>query len=97
MSTSPIDRMILGAVKCVRCGAGYGECGCWSTRITLRCPKCSRTKKADPEPSDPPGTAIVEATCDRCDDGGGFPEVHYYDAKGGWFNGERFVAAPREG
>ena len=24
-----LDRMILGSVKCVRCGAGYGNCDCW--------------------------------------------------------------------
>lgn len=24
----PLDRMILAAVKCLTCGAGYGECDC---------------------------------------------------------------------
>lgn len=25
-----LDKMILASVKCVVCGAGYGECNCWS-------------------------------------------------------------------
>lgn len=32
---SPIDQMILSAVKCVKCGAGYGQCGCWA-----KCKEC---------------------------------------------------------
>jgi len=27
---SPEENLILSAVKCVRCGAGYGRCDCWS-------------------------------------------------------------------
>jgi hypothetical protein len=26
---TPLDRMILGAVRCVKCGAAYGACDCW--------------------------------------------------------------------
>jgi len=32
---SLLDKMILGAVKCTKCGAGYGKCGCWS-----KCQRC---------------------------------------------------------
>jgi hypothetical protein len=28
--TTPIDTMILKSVKCVKCGAGYGKCDCWT-------------------------------------------------------------------
>jgi len=63
-----------------------------SPKITLRCPECKRTMRAVKDDSDPLGTAIVEVLCDKCDDGGGFPETHYYDANGRWFNGEQFVA-----
>jgi len=55
--------------------------------ITLRCPNCKRTKSAPIDPTDPPGTAIVEATCDQCNDGSGFPEVHYFNKRGLWFDG----------
>lgn len=55
--------------------------------ILLRCQMCKRTKKAPVDPTDPPGTAVVEAPCDKCDDGGLKPEVHYYDAEGRWFDG----------
>jgi hypothetical protein len=27
-----LDKLILDAVRCVRCGARYGECDCWSSR-----------------------------------------------------------------
>ncbi len=27
---NPIDNMITQAVKCVKCGAGYGKCKCWT-------------------------------------------------------------------
>ena len=29
-SSSPVDRMIDAAVKCTKCGAGYGRCDCWT-------------------------------------------------------------------
>lgn len=35
---NPLDKMILGAVKCVICGAAYGKCDCWA-----KCPKCGWT------------------------------------------------------
>lgn len=92
---SPIERLIGGHMQCVRCGAAMGKCDCW-TAITLRCPQCQRTKEATRDDTDPPGTAVVEALCDTCDDGGGFPGVHYYDAQGRWFDGVRFRAADGE-
>lgn len=55
--------------------------------ITLRCPHCKREVTACAEETDPLGTAVVETTCDRCDDGGGFPETNYYDAGGRWYAG----------
>ena len=58
--------------------------------LILRCPQCKRTMRATREDTDPPGTAVVETACDRCDDGGGSPETHYYDAAGRWFDGEKF-------
>jgi hypothetical protein len=61
--------------------------------ITLRCPLCKRTKSAPIDPTDPSGTAVVECVCDKCDHGGLKPETHYYDAKGRWFNGDKFVRA----
>jgi hypothetical protein len=84
-----IDRLDL---RCTVCGASAKgpPCGCW---ITLRCPDCRRTKKTRPVASDPKGTAIVESACDKCDDGGGFPETHHYDSQGRWWNGEKFISA----
>ena len=92
MAKAPID-ILMDRVdwSCTRCGAKAGTCKCWD-KIVLRCPKCKRAKRVYLDPSDPPGTAIVEATCDRCDDGGGFPETHYYDSHGRWFDGEGFRA-----
>lgn len=29
-STAPINRLIDSIVKCVKCGAGKGECDCWT-------------------------------------------------------------------
>lgn len=89
--TSPIDAMVdRCGLKCTRCGAPKGGCNCWDKNVTLRCPDCKRTKMVCKDPTDPPGTAVVEAPCDRCDRGGDKPETRYYDAKGGWFDGEGF-------
>lgn len=41
--------------------------------------------------TDPVGTEIVEVSCPECTNEGDRPEIHYYDAKGRWFNGERFM------
>lgn len=89
MSRSPIEMLIDKGMCCTRCSAPMGGCDCW-TKITMRCPRCKRTKETHREETDPKGTAVVEALCDRCDDGGNKPEVHYYDAAGKWFDGEKF-------
>jgi hypothetical protein len=90
VSRSPVD-ILFDRVKwtCTRCGAASGTCSCWE-KITLRCPSCKRTKKVYKDETDPVGTATVESLCDRCDDGGNKPDVHYYNALGQWFDGERF-------
>lgn len=28
-SSSPIEKLLLGSVGCVKCGASYGKCDCW--------------------------------------------------------------------
>lgn len=88
---TPIDALIDRAgMRCTRCSAPMGQCDCWEKKIKLRCPECKRTMQVVTEPTDPEGTAVVECICDKCDDGGNKPEVHYYDAKGRWFDGEKF-------
>ena len=76
---APINRMINSVVRCTICKAKMGQCNCW---VKLRCPQCKRSIMAKRDPTDLPGTATVEVLCDRCDDGGGFPEVFYYNADG---------------
>lgn len=49
--------------------------------VTLRCPKCQRTRAADQDATDPPGTAVVQAQCPECV-GGDFDEPLYFDASG---------------
>lgn len=75
---SAINKLIDAAVQCVKCGGPIG-CGCW---VKLECPKCKRTMTAERELSDPPGTARVLCLCQYCDDGGGFPDVIYFDGDG---------------
>lgn len=87
---SPIEAAMGRVMRCTRCTALMGNCNCWD-KITLRCPDCGRTKQAYKDQSDPPGTAIVEAPCDKCGHGGNKPETHYYDVQGRWFNGEKFI------
>lgn len=82
---SPIEMMIDQAT-----GYKPGSSPIQRSVITLRCPHCKRTKGAPLDKTDPPGTSVVEAMCDKCDDGGNKPEVHYYDADGKWFDGEKF-------
>ena len=50
--------------------------------VTLECPDCGKRKPAGREPSDPLGTAVVQAQCPDCDDDGGFPDILYFDAAG---------------
>lgn len=42
--TSPIDRMILGSVRCTNCGASYGQCDCWQKCPTCKCSFLKGTK-----------------------------------------------------
>lgn len=49
--------------------------------VTLRCPTCQQTKAADLDATDPPGTAVVQVTCPKCN-AGDFAEVIYFDASG---------------
>ena len=34
---SPIDKMIFEAVRCLKCGAKYGMCDCWSKCKSPNC------------------------------------------------------------
>lgn len=47
---TPLERLILARVRCVRCGGGI-ECGCWVSRpeemVTLRCPGCQRSQPTE--------------------------------------------------
>lgn len=74
--TSPIEMMIDRACGMDNSRPGTREC------ITLRCPICKRAQSARRDKTDPPRTAIVQVLCPKCDDGGGFPEVLYFDAAG---------------
>ena len=72
---SPIERMIDAAT-------GYRPDGKPPPEfVTLRCPECKRTMRVKKDRTDPPGTAVVEAVCDKCpgEDRGG---VFYFDAQG---------------
>lgn len=64
MARTPLDILIDRAdMRCTVCGTPRAEgCLCW---ITLRCPKCKRTKIGKREKGDPPGP-VVNLTCDRC-------------------------------
>jgi hypothetical protein len=88
---SLIETLINSAgLKCTRCGAAMGNCACWERNVKLRCSVCKRTMMVCKDPTDPPGTAVVESPCDKCDNPGDKPETRYYDAQGHWFDGERF-------
>lgn len=50
--------------------------------IKLRCPECSRHKQVGRARTDLKRAVRVEILCDRCDDGGGFPQTTYWDAEG---------------
>lgn len=78
--TTPIEHQINLTVRCTKCGAGFGKCDCWPT-VTLRCPKCKRTKRAPKCATDPPNTFYVESPCDKCDSGGDKPETMYFDSQ----------------
>lgn len=91
MHRTPLDMMFDRVDwRCTRCGAKRGSCGCW-WEVQLRCPQCKRTKFVMNEKHDPPGTAVVEAVCDRCEKSSDRPEVLYFDASGRQFDGEKFA------
>ena len=80
---SPIERMVDEA-------CGMGRRIERQPMVRLLCRQCKRIKHVERHETDPEGTSIVEALCDRCDDGVSKSEVHYYDAQGRWFDGEKF-------
>ena len=49
--------------------------------VTLRCPKCLKTKQAKMQDSDPEGTARVDIQCPECN-GGDFDTPRYFDETG---------------
>ncbi len=83
---SPIERMIDAAT-----GFKPGISKITRLRVTLRCPKCDRTKDVRRHKTDPKDAVVVEAPCDRCDDGGGFPETMYFDAAGNQIDGRNKI------
>jgi len=78
---SLIETLIDRHMKCVRCGAQMGTCRCWED-VTLRCPKCRRTKQVAKDILDPIETATVEATCNQCHKRGLSAPIRYFDSKG---------------
>lgn len=81
-----------GTCQCwVKCSCGWSyergeKCRNHAAHgITLRCPKCKRTQAAPRDATDPPGTAVVQATCDKCDEDD-FGEVLYFDHDGRQLN-----------
>lgn len=59
-------------------------------KVWLACPKCKRRMITNRDKTDHPKTHEVRVLCDRCDDGGSFPEVAYYDAEGKWLAPDHF-------
>lgn len=53
--------------------------------ITLRCPCCKSTKRAERDDFDPYGTETVEIICPACDDGD-FSTPEFFDKNGKWIN-----------
>lgn len=53
--------------------------------VTLRCPRCQKSKSVDRLRHDPPGTAVVEYPCPECHKQGE-AEVFYFDAAGRQLN-----------
>ena len=54
MTRSPIDALIDSVVKCVECGAAFGQCDCWETPKKLSRGACLSTE-ADPGFADASG------------------------------------------
>lgn len=51
-------------------------------QITIECPKCKRSRKTPRHHTDPQGTVKIVLLCPKCDNGGGFEQVDYFDADG---------------
>ena len=79
-----ISKMIDNAAQCVKCGATMtAGCNCW---VKLECPRCGKKMSCERDKTDPPNTAMVKALCNDCDDGGGFPDILYFDRHGEQIN-----------
>lgn len=50
-------------------------------KVTLFCPKCHRTRKANSLRCEPVGTVRVVMSCPKCNPDG-FEDVSYFDAAG---------------
>ena len=50
-------------------------------RVTLECHKCGKTKDAEMDKTDPPGTAKVRMLCPACANGD-FSMIDYFDKNG---------------
>ena len=74
MARTPLEILIDRA-----CGIPDNEAP--PTPITLHCIACGRKQRARRDPSDLPGTAVVQARCPECV-GGDFDEILYFDAQG---------------
>lgn len=79
MTRSAIQMMVDRA-----CGLAPG----WENRleprewVMLECPSCSKTKIAQKDETDPPGTAKVRAHCPECARGGKDGLIDYFDKDG---------------
>ncbi|CAB4154775.1 hypothetical protein UFOVP650_33 [uncultured Caudovirales phage] len=56
----------LADLRCTKCGAKRGECGCWERQrmVTLVCPRCRRTKVVERAPEDDSDRIAIE--CPDC-------------------------------
>ena len=74
MNRTPIQRMVDRA-----CGLPDD----WqpSPRVMLECSSCKRTKSAEVDPTDPPGTAKIVMLCPECAKGD-FSMIEYFDKDG---------------
>ncbi|HET7376784.1 MAG TPA: hypothetical protein VFK30_08755 [Anaerolineae bacterium] len=78
-SVLAVDRLIAQSRICARCGKLMDEhCKCWP-QVLMHCPKCQRSKMDLPDVTDPPGTYMIVATCDACDDHRF--RIRYYDRR----------------
>lgn len=50
--------------------------------VVLLCRKCGAKTKTKREYYEPPEVATVTCVCPKCDNGGGFDDLQYLDAKG---------------